>query len=196
MFNDTSSPLTLLRTRRSGKARDMVAPGPDANQLADILGIAARVPDHGKLSPWRFVTIADDQRDAFAALLVTAYRAEKPDAGRLEIETMDSFARYAPTMVALLSTPIMASKIPLAEQIFSAGAAAMQLLNAAHAHGFVGNWLTGWPAQNHDVLAALGGTPGQDSVTGFFFIGTAAKPLEERPRPNLPEVTRYWAGNE
>lgn len=192
IFNDLSSPARLLATRRSGKARDMRAPGPDAAQLDAILAAAMRVPDHGKLSPWRFVVI--DDRDAFAALLTSAYRAEKPDAGRLEIETMENFARYAPCLIALLSTPVQPHKIPLWEQHLSVGAAAMQLLNAAHAHGFVGNWLTGWAACNADVLNSLGGTVPNDRIAGFFFLGSPMRDLEERPRPDPAAVIRHWPG--
>jgi nitroreductase len=190
MFNDLSSPAALLATRRSGKARDMMAPGPDAAQLEGILASAMRVPDHGKLNPWRFVVIED--RDAFAALLTGAYRAEKPGAGRLEIETMENFARYAPCLIALLSTPVQPHKIPLWEQKLSAGAVAMQLLNAAHAHGFVANWLTGWPAYNAEVLAALGGGRPDDRIIGFVFIGSPVRELEERPRPDPAAVVSRW----
>lgn len=194
MFNDASSTLSLLRTRRSGKARDMVGPGPDAAQLADILAIASRVPDHGKLAPWRFVVIAPEQRAAFAELLVGAYRAERPEAGRLEVEAMDAFPRQAPVMIALLSTPIQPHKIPLWEQHLSVGAAAMQLLNAAHAHGFVANWLTGWAASSDEVAKALGATVPKDRIAGFFFIGSPTRELEERPRPELAQVVSRWNG--
>lgn len=192
MFNDTSSTLALLRTRRSGKARDLIAPGPDADQLADILHIATRVPDHGKLAPWRLIVIPEDQRDGFARLLTDAYRAERPNAGRLELETIDSYARYAPELIVLLSTPIAGSKIPVWEQQASAGAVAMQLLNATHAHGFAGSWLSGWPAESTAVTQALGGTGPHDRIYGFFFIGTQSKPLEERPRPEPSAITSTW----
>jgi nitroreductase len=194
MFNDRSSAATLLATRRSGKARDMGAPGPGAGQLAAILAAAMRVPDHGKLCPWRFVVIATERHDRFADLLTSAYRAERPGAGRLEIQTMDSFARQAPCLIALLSTPVVPHKIPLWEQQLSAGAAAMQLLNAAHAEGFVANWLTGWPASNGDVAASLGCSGSEDRIVGFFFIGTPQRELEERPRPDASQIVHNWAG--
>ena len=130
MFNDLSSPLALLQTRRSGKPRDMIAPGPDDAQMRQILEVALRTPDHGKLAPWRFVIVPDDRRDALASLLETAYRAEKPDAGRLEIEAMHQFAHQAPTLIVALSSPVAGSKIPLWEQQLSAGAAIMNLLHA------------------------------------------------------------------
>lgn len=192
MFNDISSPLALLRSRRSGKARDMVAPGPDAVQLRDILAIAARVPDHGKLAPWRFVIVPAGRRDAFGAMLVAAYRRARPEAGKLEIEAMEAFPRQAPVMIALLSTPVAASKIPLWEQQLSVGAAAMQLLNAAHAHGFVANWLTGWAAESVEVATALGANGPDDRIAGFIFIGSPSRDLDERPRPELAQIIHDW----
>lgn len=187
-FNDLTTPASLLATRRSGKARDMVAPGPDAAQLAAILAAAARVPDHGKLAPWRFVVI--DDRAAFGAMLEAAYRADKPGAGRLELEAVAQFAVQAPCLVAVLSRVDAGSHIPAWEQQLSAGAAIMQLLNAAHAHGFVGNWLTGWAAYSAAVTAALG-QPG-DRIAGFVYLGTQAKPLDERPRPVMADVVTRW----
>lgn len=190
MFNDTSSPLALLATRRSGKPRDMIAPGPDADQLRTILSAALRVPDHGKLAPWRFVVVKTEQRDRLADVLVQAYRAERPDAGRLEIEAMAQFARQAPTLVVVLSSPVPASKIPAWEQELSVGAAIMNLLNAAHASGYVGGWLTGWASYSVAVRDAFGSAP--ERIAGFVFIGTSARALEERPRPDYEAVVRNW----
>lgn len=190
MFNDTTTPLSLLLSRRSGKPRDMIAPGPDAAQLETILTVASRVPDHGKLAPWRFVTVAADQRDALADLLVSAYQAEKPEAGKLELDAMVQFAHQAPTLVVVLSSPVAGSKIPLWEQELSTGAACMQLLNAAHALGFVGGWLTGWPTYSARVRDAFG--TGDDRIAGFVFLGSPSKALEERPRPILGDVVHAW----
>lgn len=192
MFNDLTTPISMLLTRRSGKARDMAEPGPDAGQTDLILRAATRVPDHGKLSPWRLVIIPREERAAFGAMLATAYRAEKAEAGRLEIEAMENFAKVAPLMIALISTPVESSKVPLWEQQLSVGAVSMQLLNAAHALGFVGNWLTGWPSFNRSVAESLGASGAQDRVAGFFFFGTATKPLEERPRPETAAVVSVW----
>ena len=193
MFNDLSSTATLLATRRSAKPRDMVAPGPNSAQLRQILEVAMRVPDHGKLNPWRFVIIESDRRRAFADLLQDAYRAEKPDAGRIELEAMDQFAHQAPVLVAVLSTPAANSKIPRWEQQLSAGAACMNLLMATHAAGFVGCWLTGWAAYDAQVLESLGGAP-QDRIAGFLFLGSPSRPLEERPRPTYEAVVSTWKG--
>jgi nitroreductase len=190
MFNDLSSPLALLQTRRSGKPRDLIAPGPDDAQLRQILEVALRTPDHGKLAPWRFVIVSQDKRDALADLLEAAYRVEKPDAGRLEIEAMHQFAHQAPTLVVALSSPVAGSKIPLWEQELSAGAAIMNLLHATHALGFAGGWLTGWPSFNDDVRDAFG--KDGEKIAGFVFIGTPGKPQEERPRPEYDAIVSTW----
>jgi nitroreductase len=192
MFNDISSPISLLETRRSGNPRDMIAPGPDETQLMRIMNAAMRVPDHGKLFPWRFVVVDGDKRDALSNLLTRAYRTEKPDAGRLEIESMDQFARQAPALIIVLSAPVDGSKIPLWEQELSTGAICMNLLSAAHALGFVGSWLTGWPAYNEQVHAALGQTG--ERIAGFIFIGSPGRPLDERPRPEPAQIIRHWGG--
>ncbi len=191
MFNDSKSPASLLATRRSGKPRDMIAPGPSETELADILASATRVPDHGKLAPWRFVTIGADKRGAFAALLKKAYLAQKPEAGRLELEANEQFARQAPCLVVVMSTPVTESKIPQWEQQLSVGAACMQLLNAVHAHGYVGGWLTGWAAYDEQVRSEFCGTS-IDRIAGFIFIGSPSRELEERPRPDPARVIAAW----
>jgi nitroreductase len=190
MLNDLSSPLSLLSTRRSGKPRDLVAPGPDDEQLKQILEIATRTPDHGKLAPWRFVVVPAERRDAFAALLRDAYLAERPEAKRIEMEAVEQFARQAPALVVALSAPKPESHIPLWEQELSAGAACMNLLHAATATGFAGGWLTGWAAYSDQVRDAFGAAP--ERIAGFLFLGTPGKPPEERPRPELERVVRYW----
>lgn len=192
MFNDRTSPLSLLRTRRSGKPRDLVAPGPDENELRQILEVAMRTPDHGKLAPWRFVIVPTDRRAALADLLERAYRSEKPEAGRLEIETMRQFAHQAPTLIVAVSAPVAGSKIPLWEQELSVGAAIMNLEHAAHALGYAAGWLTGWPSYNADVTAAFC-QPGQ-KIAGFLFVGTPGRPMEERPRPDYDTIISMWGG--
>jgi nitroreductase len=191
MLNDRSSLLSYLVTRRSARPRDLVDPGPDPEQLRQILEIAARSPDHGKLAPWRFVHVARARRDAFAAMLEKAYRdgkAEPP--GRLEIEAVHRFATQAPELVVLLSCPVE-GKIPVWEQQLSCGAAGMNLLHAAAALGFAGGWVTGWAAYSPPVLEALGGRE-PERVAGFLFLGTSAVELEERMRPELGDVVRQW----
>ena len=191
MLNNPGTPLLLLATRRSGKPRDLVAPGPDDAQLARILEIAARTPDHGKLAPWRFAIVGSDQRDALAALITGAYRAERPEAKRVEIEALEQFAHQAPTLVVVLSSPKPESHIPLWEQQLSVGAAGMNLLHAATASGFAAGWLTGWAAYSDEVRDAFGAAP--ERIAGFVFIGMPVKPLDERPRPDPARVVTRWA---
>lgn len=169
----------------------MAAPGPDAQQLADMIAIASRTPDHGKLAPWRFIEIATEQRADLAALLKKAWIATNPGAANLDLGAFDQFAHQAPTLVVMMSTPVVGSKIPLWEQQLTGGSAAMNLLHAAHAHGFVGNWLTGWAAFDPMVKAALGGGEA-DQIIGYFFFGTATAELEERPRPTLDQIFSRW----
>lgn len=192
MLNDLSSPAALIATRRSGKPRDMGAPGPTAEQLDRILAAAARVPDHGKLAPWRFVIVPPERREAFATLLERAYRAERPEPGRTELEAVRQFALQAPALVVVLSAPARASHIPIWEQELSAGAACMALLVATHAEALAGGWLTGWAAYSTMVRDAFGG--GESRVAGFMFIGTPTRPVEERPRPERDAVVSVWAG--
>lgn len=191
MLNDRTTTLDLLLTRRSGKPRDMVSPGPGADELATMLAVAARVPDHGKIAPWRFVVIPTDAREAFADTLEAALLAERPDADARDRADARQFATQAPTLIAVLSVPDRAHKIPVWEQELSAGIAAYNLELAAHAMGYVGGWLTGWAAYSVRVYEALGGEPG-GRVAGFLFFGTPARALDERPRPALADVAREW----
>jgi nitroreductase len=188
MFNDLSSVAAYLETRRSGKPRDMVAPGPDEATLDRILQSAMRTPDHGKLFPWRFVKIEDCA--ALAKLLGDAFVTANPDARSAQIEAAVAPALMAPTLVILLFAPQPSAKIPLWEQQMSVGAVGMNLLHAAHAHGFVASWITGWASYDPTVRAVL--CQGDEQVAGFFFIGTPGQPLEERPRPDPADVVRSW----
>lgn len=192
MLNDRSSTLSLLETRRSGRPRDLVEPGPDATELRRIFEAAVRTPDHGKLHPWRFVHVRRDQREAFAVLLQRAYRHENPNPGRLEIEAHERFAHQAPELIVALSSPTPQHKIPVWEQELSCGAACMNLCLAAHALGYAAGWVTGWAAYSDAVLAAFGRPP--ERIAGFIFLGTAGVELEERHRPDLGEVVSEWIG--
>lgn len=190
MFNALTSPLEFLATRRSGRPRDMVEPGPEKAEMRRILEIASRTPDHGKLAPWRFVVVEKTQRTAFAELLQNAYQVDREQPGKLEIEAIEQFAHQAPALVVALYSPKEASKIPLWEQELSAGAACFNLLAATHAHGYVGGWLTGWPAYSDAVRDAFGAAP--EKIAGFIFLGTAGAELKERPRPEFESVVSDW----
>ena len=192
MLNDRSTPLSLLRTRRSGKPRDLVAPGPSSDELADMLAVAARTPDHGKLAPWRFVTVDADRRAAFADLLERAWVAANPSAPAHDINSARAFAFQAPALVVVVSAPVPGHKVPVWEQELSAGAAAMNLLHGAHAHGYAAGWLTGWAAFSPLVNASF--APAGGRIAAFVFIGTPARALDERPRPDPAQLVRRWTG--
>ena len=182
MLNDRSSILSLLETRRSAKPRELVGPGPTADELERILTIAARMPDHGKLTPWRFVTVGDDQRDALGA---PAPRRRSPRTTRSDRRRNARRRTTSPIMPGSSSCSsrrrVEDHKIPVWEQQLSCGAAGMNLLLAAHALGYVAGWVTGWRAYSERVRAAFCG-PGE-RIAGFIFIGHAGRELEDRPRP-------------
>lgn len=190
MLNDRTTILSLLETRRSGKPRELVGTGPTAEEMARILTIASRVPDHGKLHPWRFITVADDQRDAFGALLRQALVEKDPCATLAHHDKEDQFAHYPGQLVVLVSAPVAEHKIPVWEQELACGAAAMNLLLAAHALGYVGGWVTGWRTYSERVRKAFCG-PGE-RIAGFIFIGHPSRDLEERDRPSLQDVSQPW----
>jgi nitroreductase len=191
ILNDRSSALSLLETRRSGKPRDLVAPGPTEDELNHILSIAARSPDHGKLSPWRFVIVGRDQREALAQLLRRALPEYDPEATEAHYAKAMEFAHQAPAMIVLISAPIRDHKIPVWEQQLSCGAVGMNLLHAANALGFVGGWITGWQAYSERVRRAF--CDEGERIAGFIFLGTPQSPLEERPRPELSTLVRTWS---
>lgn len=190
MLNDVSSALSLLETRRSGKPRDLVGPGPTAKELERILTIAARTPDHGTLTPWRFVTVADEQRDALATLLLEALAKDNPQATPAHREKEVNFAHYPGQLLVLVSAPVPDHKIPVWEQQLSCGAAAMNLMLAATALGYVPGWVTGWRTYSEPVRRAF--CKDGERIAGFIFIGHAPRALEERQRPDLSTLWKQW----
>jgi nitroreductase len=190
ILNDRSSALSLLETRRSGKPRELVAPGPSAAELEHILTIAMRTPDHGKIAPWRFVVVGPHQRQQLADLIARALPEchEEPTAAHYAKAL--EFAHQAPVMVALVSSPVQGHKIPVWEQELSCGAVAMNLLLATHALGYIAGWITGWQAYSPRVTKAF--CSEGERIAGFIFLGTPANPLEERPRPVLTDHVSEW----
>jgi len=190
MLNDRSSILSLLETRRSGKPRELVGPGPTEEELERILAIAIRVPDHGKLHPWRLATVAENQRDALGAIFRLALAEEDECAPVAKHEKADEFAHYPGQLVVLISAPIHDHKIPVWEQELSCGAVGMNLLLGASALGYVAGWVTGWYTYSERVRRAFC-SPGE-RIAGFIFIGHPSRELEERPRARLSEVCTAW----
>jgi len=185
--------LELLKTRRSVKPIELAGPGPTAAESETLLTLAARVPDHGKLVPWRFIVFEGDARLQAGAAIAAKFGRDNPQATPDQIEFERRRLARAPLVIAVISRAAPHVKIPEWEQLMSAGAAAMNLLTAAHALGYHATWLTEWYAYDRDVLDALG-LAAHERITGFVHIGRAAHPPEDRPRPALSDiVTRYGA---
>lgn len=182
--------LDLLLSRRSGSAKAMMGPGPTPEELHTILTAAARVPDHGKLFPWRFIVFEGDARARFGEVLAECLKATEPaNEERLAMER-GRFLR-APIVVGVISRVREGIPIPVWEQELSAGAGCQTMLIAAHSLGYVASWITEWPAFNPLVAEKLDLKAGE-RVAGFIYIGKPALPLEERIRPDLDKiVTRY-----
>ncbi|MGJ3262483.1 MAG: nitroreductase family protein [Salinarimonas sp.] len=176
-----------LRVRRSSPAKQLADPGPDAATLDDMLRIAARVPDHGKLVPWRFVVVDRAAGARIGETIEAAFAADRPEASPEERAVERGRLTRAPVAVAVVSRAAPHPKIPEWEQILSAGAACQNLLLAAQAHGFGASWITEWIAYDRRVLVALGLSP-TERVAGIVHIGTAATRMPDRPRPDLADV--------
>ena len=185
--------IDLLKTRRSVKPIELQGPGPTAAELATILTVASRVPDHGRLIPWRFVIFEGDARHSAGEKIAEIFRANRPDATPEQIAFERNRLARAPVVIAVVSRAGPHVKIPEWEQVLSAGAAATSLVFAAYALGFAASWLTEWYAYDRRVLDALGVKP-EERIAGFVHIGRPSKPVEDRARPSLDEiVTRYGA---
>jgi nitroreductase len=184
--------LALLLTRRSVKAGMLGEPGPGPEQLRTILTAAARVPDHKKLVPWRFLIFEGDARTAFGEVLAKACAAEEkepPSAVRLEAER--TRLMRAPCVVAVVSAVAPNPAAPEWEQVLSCGAVGMNLCLAANAMGFATCWLTEWCAYSPSVKAALD-LADNERVAGFIYIGTAREHPEDRERPDLARIATWW----
>ncbi len=183
--------LHLLKTRRSVKPMELTGPAPSEPEIDTLLTVASRVPDHGKLTPWRFIVFTGDARLAAGNVIAEAFRADRADATPEQIEFERQRLARAPLVIAVVSRAAPHVKIPEWEQQLSAGASAMNLVNAAHAMGYAASWITEWYAYDRRVLEALG-VNANERVAGFVHIGRPAKPPEDRDRPKLESiVTRY-----
>jgi nitroreductase len=185
--------LKLLTTRRSFKAVELAGPGPSAAEVDTLLTVASRVPDHGKLTPWRFIVFEGEARRAAGAAIAAAFAAKYPQAEPERVAAERARLLRAPLVIAVVSRAGPHVKIPEWEQVLSAGAAAMSLVIAAHALGYGANWITEWYAYDRGVLDALGLAP-HERIAGFVHIGRPPGPPEDRPRPPLDAIaTRFSA---
>lgn len=183
--------LNLLLSRRSSSAKAMGEPGPSPTELDAILSAATRVPDHGKLTPWRFLVFEGDARTAFGERLAAFFRASNPAAIDELVELERTRFLRAPIVVAVISRAAGNAKVPEWEQVLSAGAVCMTLLTATHALGYTGSWVTEWYAYDERVRPLLGLAP-HERVAGFIYLGTPRGALEDRPRPELSEIVARW----
>ena len=186
--------IDLLLTRRSVVAKDMGEPGPDAATLEKILAAGIRVPDHGKLGPWRIQVLHKPGQAALGEVLATIFAAEHPEAEERQVELERQRPQRAPVLLAVTArVDPHHPKIPLMEQQLSGGALCQNILVAAHASGFVAQWLTEWPSYHPAVRQALGHSPDTE-IIGFIYIGTSTSPPNERPRPAFETVVSEWTG--
>ena len=189
--NDTSSLLAFLKTRKSASAKAMGEPGPSTAVLDEMLQLAVRVPDHGKLAPWRFVIFEGAVRSTVGGAFKARWAELHPDHGADSLDFQAKLFTRAPVVVAVISTAAEHAKIPIWEQQLSAAAVCFNLALAARACGFDAQWQTDWVAYD-DVAKAAIGVSAQEKIAGFIYIGTSAVRLEDRPRPEISALVTRW----
>lgn len=184
--------IDYLSKRRSMPAFQMCEPGPDRGQIEAMLTLASRVPDHGKLAPWRFVVYTGAERERIGEELLAMALAKNPALSDDMIAVERARFTRAPVVIAVISTAAPHAKIPEWEQVLSAGAVCLNLVMAANAHGFFSNWLTEWFAYDEAAYPLLGVRQGE-KVAGFIHIGSSTFPVTDRPRPDLKDIVTWAA---
>ncbi|WP_082733826.1 nitroreductase family protein [Polycladidibacter hongkongensis] len=181
----------FLMHRRSHLAATLIEPAPQGAELVQILQMAGRVPDHGKLAPWRFVVYADEARAQAGEVLVRLLesRGEVVEGNKRSVE-LERFLR-APLVVGVISAPARGHKVPVWEQELCVGAVCVSLLNAASSLGYAGQWLSEWYCHDEEANRLLGASEGE-RFAGFVHLGSASVTPKERPRPDILEKTSYW----
>ena len=192
-LNDASDPLKLLSTRRSAPLKAMTDPGPTPEQLAMLLHIAVRVPDHGKLIPWRFILFEGEARGRFGEMLAARWKELHPDHGEATVAQARSVFERAPAVLAVVSRAAPHVKIPEWEQVLSSGAVCQNIMLAASAMGLGCQWNTDWCAYDPKALAAMGLEP-HEKIAGFIYLGTPGEPMTDRPRPDPASLLTRWRG--
>lgn len=182
--------IDFLKTRRSMPAFQMKEPGPSKAEIEEILTLATRVPDHGKLAPWRFIVMTGDARREVTSALAAIAKADKPDLSDEMINVEETRFLRAPVVIAVVSTAGPHVKIPEWEQLMSAGAVCLNMVIAANALGYVSNWLTEWMAFDERAHKIIGVQPGE-KIAGFIHIGSTDFPVVERPRPVLADIVTW-----
>jgi len=185
--------IDVLTSRQSIGADLLTEPGPGPQDLEKILSAAIRVPDHGRLFPWRIQVLDKAAQKRLAEVYVARYRALHPDARDNQVEHERKRPQRAPLLLVVSNRIDPMHKIPVLEQTLSGGALCMNILNAAHALGYCANWVTGWPAFDDEVKRSLG-VPLASQIIGFVHIGSPAGPPKERIRPKLEDIVSAWTG--
>ena len=183
--------IDLLTRRRSVPPHQLAAPGPSTEELDTILAVASRVPDHGKLAPWRFIVFAGEARDKAGAIIAEAFAADEPGAAPERVATERNRLARAPLVIGVVSAARPHLKIPEWEQVLSVGAVCTNLIVAANALGFGTAWLTEWFAYDRRVLDAFGLSP-DEAVAGFIHIGRPGEIPSDRPRPALADIVTQF----
>ena len=191
----TQSPIEFIRTRRSVLAANIIEPGPSAEQLDIIIDAGLRVPDHSRCGPWRLQIVGKEGQHKLGDLYADLFARDNDDATQEQINYWRTRPATAPCLVVVTCYPNEEKihKVPLIEQQMSVGALCLNLLNGAHALGYVGQWLTEWPSYHEDVKAFLGHAP-EIEIIGFMFLGTSSEPPKERKRVGAEEVVSHWNG--
>ena len=185
------NPLEVLRSRRSVPSRALGEPGPAPDELEALLAAATRVPDHGKLTPWRMLLIQGDTRRKFGEMLAQIHQRKEPELGEAQLLKDRERYNFAPLIIAVIARiDAQHAKIPAQEQLLSAGFVAYNLLLGAQALGFGAQILTGWAAYDRDAAALLG-LADNERVVAFVHIGTPRETAPERVRPALADIVSY-----
>ncbi len=182
--------LTTLNTRRSTLAKQLSAPGPDDEQIKLLIRLASRVPDHGKLNPWRFLVIKGKKRQKLGEIISKIKAKEFPDLHQEILSFEKNRFLRAPVIIGIISAMQEHPKIPKWEQILSAGAVCQNLLIGCNALGLAAQWLTEWYAYNEEFLEQIGIKP-NEKIAGFIYIGTASSSTTERTRPDYQSLITY-----
>ena len=186
-LNDTASVLAFLKSRKSASAKAMTGPGPSKAQMDEILEIAVRVPDHGKLAPWRFILIEGEGRARLGQGFADIWAKNNPTHGVESLDFQRGLFMRAPVILVVVSTSAVHGKIPVWEQQMSSAAVCYNAVLAATALGFDAQWQSDWVAYDEGAKAVMGVAP-HEKVSGIIYIGTSTVPLEDRPRPDASNL--------
>lgn len=193
----TTDIIEFLQLRRSVVAKKMISEAPSEQHLESILACGLRVPDHSNVQPWRITVFKNDARERFARQVILPAARTRATEKNQELSASQAQIEEARMLrggvvIAVLSKPVIPHKIPVWEQQLSAGAVCCHMLIAAQSLDYAAQWISEWPAYDHDVIRALGGDPASDLIAGFIHIGKKSESPTERSRPASEEIINFW----